>query len=263
MRYSFWLFIILALGFGYVLLDERGHETDNVFRLPVHVPEARFVPTPRPLDFVSAKRHLFRIHDRGVEFYCGCPYAGKRIRLPNECGLRPYRNSSRAMRIEAEHVVPAAVFGRTLPCWSRGGRKTCTGGSDTFRFFEGDLHNLLPVVGEMNGDRSDLYYGEVIGEPRRYGRCDFEIGPNEDGILVAEPRPEIRGWIARISLYMIDKYRMTGVDYRAYNVLVQWAINYPVRDEERMIHDRIAALQGDVNPYVIGTRRPEFRHKTN
>lgn len=34
---------------------------------------------------------------------------------------------------------------------------------------EADLHNLTPAVGELNGDRSNLPYGIVKGEPREYG----------------------------------------------------------------------------------------------
>jgi deoxyribonuclease-1 len=74
-----------------------------------------------------------------------------------------------------------------------------------FRRIEADLHNLTPAVGELNGDRSNLPYGIVAGEPRLYGACNFEIGGKA---RVTEPREEVRGDAARIWLYMADSYKI-------------------------------------------------------
>ncbi|MDO6469820.1 endonuclease [Neptunomonas phycophila] len=38
-----------------------------------------------------------------------------------------------------------------------------------------DLHNLVPSVGELNGDRSNFRFGMIPNEPRAYGQCDFEV----------------------------------------------------------------------------------------
>jgi len=70
-----------------------------------------------------------------------------------------------------------------------------------FRHAEADLHNLFPAAGELNGDRKDKPYGEIPGEERQYGVCDFEV--NTD---TAEPRAEIRGELARAILYMDRTY---------------------------------------------------------
>ena len=66
-----------------------------------------------------------------------------------------------------------------------------------FRAMEAELHNLVPAVGELNADRSDLPYGEVPGEPRAYGACDFEV---VDGVV--EPAIRTRGELTRIYLAM-------------------------------------------------------------
>ena len=38
---------------------------------------------------------------------------------------------------------------------------------------EADLHNLVPAIGEINGDRSNFTFEHIDGEERVYGACDF------------------------------------------------------------------------------------------
>lgn len=33
----------------------------------------------------------------------------------------------------------------------------------------------MPAAGELNVDRSARLYGDILGEDRIYGRCDFEV----------------------------------------------------------------------------------------
>lgn len=101
-----------------------------------------------------------------------------------------------------EHVVPAWEFGHQLQCWQEGGRKGCKN-DPTFNAMESDMMNLVPAVGELNGDRSNFRYGMIEGEPRAYGQCDFEVDFKG---RVAGPRPEVRGDIDRTYFYMAEKY---------------------------------------------------------
>ena len=71
---------------------------------------------------------------------------------------------------------------------------------------EGDLHNLQPAVGEVNGRRSNYSMAMIAGEAREFGQCDVEIADRK-----VEPRPAIRGDIARIYLYMDAAYPGRGV----------------------------------------------------
>jgi hypothetical protein len=51
-----------------------------------------------------------------------------------------------------------------------GGRKNCATNDAVFRQAEGDLNNLVPAVGEVNADRSNLSYGAWAKQPTRiYG----------------------------------------------------------------------------------------------
>jgi len=61
-----------------------------------------------------------------------------------------------------------------------------------------DLHNQVPSIGQVNGDRSNHPYGIVDGEPRKYGACDFEVGGSPK---VAAPNPHISGNAVRTWLY--------------------------------------------------------------
>ena len=111
---------------------------------------------------------------------------------------------------------------------------------------ETDLHNLVPAVGELNGDRSNRPFGMVVGEPRAYGRCDFEV---DFSIDVVEPRPKVRGNIARIYLYLHRVYGMT-MDEQQLQFFKIWDQADPPDDWERERNRRIRAVHGRGNPFV-------------
>src|SRR5690606_17892727 len=116
------------------------------------------------------------------------------------CGYEPRRPGRRARRVEWEHLVPAHTLGGQRPCWRRractdsrgrrfGGRRCCRQRDPEFARMEADLMNLSPEIGELNADRSHFAFGEVPGEARRYGRCDFDVDRDTDTV---EPAPSIR-----------------------------------------------------------------------
>lgn len=211
-----------------------------------------------PSSFSSAKkilaRDLYRDDDR-VTFYCGCrfdeqPISGKpgRTRLTpaaESCGLQPRKNANRAARIEWEHVVPAWEFGHQLQCWQNGGRKAC-GKDPVFRRMEADLYNLVPAVGELNGDRSNYRFGMIEGEPRAYGACDFEVDFKQ---RVAEPPEQVRGDIARTYFYMEDRYGLK-LSRKQRQLFEAWSKMDPVDPVEQRRARSIAAIQGHENPFV-------------
>lgn len=155
------------------------------------------------------------------------------------------------MRIEWEHVVPAEWIATGFGCQDQS-REQCAE-IPGFKKAEADLFNLVPAVGELNVDRSARLYGEINGEKRIYGSCDFEVdktGVGEPHVRgMAEPMESIRGDIARIWFYMADRY---GVVIPAENkaLLDQWAIDDPIDQAEIDRHDRIAASMGWNNKFV-------------
>lgn len=196
-----------------------------------------------------AHRKIY-VNDLQVDYYCGCQYnRSKEVNL-NSCGYKIRKNALRAKRIEWEHVVPASVYGKTEQCWSEGGRKNCGNKSLSFNKFESDLHNLRPVVGEVNGDRSNLPYNIAGENAVSYGQCKFKIDFKSN---VAEPPDEIKGDLARITLYMNDKYDLPYSP--EYIILMKsWAEADPVSEKEKKINALIKAYQGDSNPYIDGIK---------
>ena len=200
---------------------------------------------------------------QGEAFYSGCRYAyqGKKL-LPilETCGYRPRKlvtksghKNARAVRIEWEHVVPAWVFGHQRKSWQADlngdGKKDGRMGykkDPVFVQMEGDLHNLVPAIGELNGDRSNYAFAMIPGEKRAYGAPDFEVDFKARKI---EPRPEIRGDIARIYFYMAKRYKLR-LSKQDIQLLNAWAKQDPVSAWEKEKGRVIAVLQGNFIPYV-------------
>ncbi len=198
-------------------------------------------------NFANAKKVLPEVF-AGMEtdFYCGCPYVKTAVK-PSSCGLQPRKNAARASRIEWEHVVPAWVLGHQRQCWQEGGRSHCADTDPVFEMAEGDLHNLVPAVGEINGDRSNFAYSAWTSNPiPMYGSCRTIIDFKGRR---AQPREEVRGRAARITLYMHETYKL-NLSSQDQKLMCAWAKTYPVDDWERERNIRIIRWQGRGNPLV-------------
>ncbi|PXX50584.1 endonuclease [Aquitalea magnusonii] len=195
-------------------------------------------------DFNGAKRVLPKVFAGMQEdFYCGCAYQGKAVDWLS-CGYVPRKNPERARRIEWEHVVPAWVLGHQRQCWQQGGRKNCSGNDEVYRLAEGDLNNLVPAVGEVNADRSNLSYSAWARQPTRiYGQCGTVV--DFAGKRV-QPREEVRGRAARITLYMHQRYAL-NMSRQDRQLMCAWARQYPVDSWETRRNARIVSLQGEGN----------------
>jgi len=205
-------------------------------------------------DFRYAKKVLPNVYQQDLErdFYCDCSYSGKEIDLKS-CGYVPRKQIVRAKRLEWEHIVPAWVLGHQRACWQKkingklGGRRNCTHNDPIFARAEGDLINLVPSIGEINGDRQNFRYSIWSSNPTPiYGQCQTIIDFKNKRI---QPRKEIRGRIARIQFYMAEQYgiRLTREDKR---IFCAWAREYPVDSWEFERDKRIQKIQGNSNHYV-------------
>ena len=206
-----------------------------------------------PRNFNHAKKVLPRVYaDRESDFYCACPYRGKEMNL-QACGVKPRKQAARAQRLEWEHVVPAWTIGHQRICWQTkingktGGRRHCARTDPEFLRAEGDLVNLVPAVGEINGDRSNYGYSVWTNTPApMYGQCQTIVDFQSRAI---QPRPAIRGEIARIQFYMADMYRLR-LSRQESRLFCAWAKQFPISPWEKLRDSRIVALQGNGNPYV-------------
>jgi len=209
-----------------------------------------------PMTFSKAKKQLQTLYsDHQTSFYCGCEYSPKlkdksktkKRLIPdwNSCGYTPRKQPKRASRIEWEHVVPTHHFGQHMQCWRDGGRKACKK-DKVFKEMEGDMHNLVPAVGEVNGDRSNFKYGMIEGEARVYGSCDAEVDFKGKRF---EPAPSVRGDIARTYFYMSERYNIR-LSKQQRQLFKAWDKLDPIDEWERTKNKRIESIQGNLNPYV-------------
>ncbi len=193
-------------------------------------------------------------------FYCNCkisvePTKQKLIPDTKQCGYQPKSKSTEWM-VNWEHVVPASKFGKNLTCWkekickrnnkSYRGRKCCSEIDDCFIIMEGDVHNLVPSIYELNHDRRDYPYSIIEGEKREYGNCDFEIDSKNK---IVEPKEDIRGDIARIYLYMSWFYKIELTEEEK-KWIQTWNIEDPPTEQEKILNKLKAKFNGNENPFV-------------
>lgn len=214
-------------------------------------------PNETVLSFHKAKKYLAEIHsDHRETLYCGCSFDENGKVDQARCGYVPATEGVRARRMEWEHVVPAHAFGQSFPSWREGHPQCVTQAGKAFRgrpcarkvdiayrAMEADMYNLYPSIGELNERRSNHSMGMIPGEPRSFGACDFEVADRK-----VEPRPEVRGDIARTYLYMDLAYPGRGILSRKNRKLFEaWDEQDPVDRWECERARRIARIQGNVN----------------
>ena len=120
---------------------------------------------------------------------------------------------------------------------------------DQYRLIQADLYNLQPVIGEINGMRSNYKMSIIKGEKRNYGKCDIEFKNK-----LVEPSEKIRGDIARTYFYMAETYpEFIKLSKKELNLFYEWDHNDPVDKWECIRSRLIKNIQGNINN-VIETR---------
>ncbi len=208
-----WIFVLLILGFLYFTrsgLDEQKNTQEKV------------------QDYETARRLLWsRVYsDGGETLYCG-----------ERFGARKGKN------INVEHVLPMSWVTYSLKC---GTRKECRDSNSQFNQIEGDLHNLYPALVSINKVRGSFPFGDISGEKRNYGKCDFEV---DAGKKLVEPRVHVRGEIARAMFYMHAEY---GIAIRPSlgKLLYKWHRQDPPDKMEIRRNGIIEELQGNRNKFI-------------
>ncbi len=86
----------------------------------------------------------------------------------------------------------------------QGGRKACEQ-DPTFAKMEADMFNLVPAVGEVNGDRNNYRYAQAPKNMQytQYGNCKVYTDFKEKRFY---PADYSKGWIARAYLHMSQTY---------------------------------------------------------
>lgn len=238
---------------GTVYLEQDG----DIFEEDVATLDDQILGLQSTASFSKSKRLLgTEIYtEHLIAFYSGCRYRlqdKKFIPVASSCGFTYRKNKARSERIEWEHIVPAWHFGHQLRCWQDGGRLHCRNTNQQFREMEADMHNLVPAIGEINGDRSNYKYSMVANEPRLYGKTvNMEI---EFASSTAEPPENVMGDIARTYFYMADRYQLQISDQQK-KLFIAWNNIDPVDDWEREKNQRVKALQQTENTYITNYKK--------
>jgi endonuclease I len=194
----------------------------------------------RLLGYTAARDSLYAFVDRGdrpaiVDIYAGRVLVGVTTRA-----------SAAANGVNTEHLWPRSRGAELDPALS-------------------DLHHLRTSIEVANAQRSNLPFGLVRGAvlwtspnpgtPTEVSRMGYANGSS--GPLVFEPRPSVRGDIARALLYFHLRYhfdRPAGYSTSNFaqerDLLIQWAKDDPPDSAERARNDAVQRAQGNRNPYI-------------
>lgn len=182
-------------------------------------------------NFLQAKKIAAQIHKENPKtIYCGCTYTDKEINLES-CGYRIHnKKPDRAYRLEWEHVAAAESFGQSFVEWrdaenqpqcpksskNKINRRKCAETNPEFSRMEGDLYNLWPEIGELNGLRNNYTMSELGAEKEavsEFGNCRVKIEvKSENGDSGKfEPQADAKGRVARTLMYMDKAYPNRGI----------------------------------------------------
>lgn len=202
-----------------------------------------------PANFQQAKKNAQVIwNDHRKTFYCGCKYNKHGIIDFKSCSY--YADKHLSKRIGWEHVVPVSWYGKQLACWNEPictskngkkfkGRKCCSKIDKNFKQMESDLHNLVPVIREVNLARKNYHFGEFYAEDEKekyiYNNCNMIV---DDYYRVVEPPDEVKGFIARIHFYMADRYGIK-LSKKQNRLMMGWNDRFPPTEWEKHWNQKV------------------------
>jgi deoxyribonuclease-1 len=213
-----------------------------------------------PKSFQEAKKQAKVIFsDMRKTFYCDCKF-DKQLNVDlNSCDYVPRKNKKRASRVEWEHIVPAENFGKGMQskCWiepicekkngkSYKGRSCCLKVDEDFQKMHNDLHNLVPAIGEVNGDRSNFRFSTLESSDYTYGNCNFKISFKNRKV---EPDDEVKGTVARAYLYFNQHYKMK-LSKQQRKLFMSWNEEFPPKQWEIDWDMKIFKIQGNHNSFI-------------
>lgn len=225
------------------------------------------------------KNKIYNTTDSQYGFYSQCSYESKLVESEKKkdsnkkpklkyklvvdkesCNYTPRKaKNKRSNYIEWEHIVPAHAFGHGLTCWNTGndkcyskkkdkfyqGRRCCNKVSKNFKLMQADLYNIVPAIGEINGDRKNFSFTQLSGEPRVYGSVDFEVDFKARKV---EPPEYSKGQIARTYLYFKKTYDLR-ISKKQMKLYKAWNKQYPITTKEKLIYQKIEKIQGNKFSY--------------
>lgn len=178
--------------------------------------------------------------------YCACEIKGKSIDLES-CGYKIQSNKNRAIKREAEHVVPAEAFGNAFSEWRNPNQycqgktgRACAKSNPKFNAMEGDIYNLYPEIGELNGLRSNYSMAQLTSSSRDFGGCGVKLSDRK-----FEPEDLAKGSVARTYMHMDTRYPGFGIiSDKNQKLFAAWDKLYPVTKMECVRWKALSAYAG-------------------
>ncbi len=181
--------------------------------------------------------------DEVRDIYCG-------VRFPVE-----EKNNGKGHKstdwMSIEHAMPAQAMAISLGCLNR---KECPSDPDVgekFDHAEADMHNMWPALRKLNSSRGKRKLAEIEGDepfPVEIGQKTFQCDFENNGEYV-EPRPQVRGNLARSIFYMCSEYGF-AVPKEMMPFLRAWNREDPPTPAERRRAEWIAEQQGTRNKFI-------------
>jgi|GEM_PF-3070782 len=251
------LLVIIALGFGFSLWadDDCLYPTLNGLKGDAILDELHeLIKDHTVLDYFRIRADQSRVDvvdGRVIDMYSNCNFSAsddycKDVEADDDC-----------ICYNREHTLPKSWWGHDEnnpePMYT-------------------DLYHVVPTCANANYSRSNLPYGELDGDAAwENGFSKVGKGSSLGNVTdVFEPNARYKGDIARIYFYMVTCYRDKNfaqaagtwffkysskgvVSFRSNKVkalLMKWHRNDAVSEEERRRAQRVAAIQGNHNPFV-------------
>lgn len=210
-----------------------------------------------PLTFGQSKKILLSLYrENPFTFYCECPFNQQGF-VTESSGYLPESITDDLLRLEWEHIVPASLLGRSLPCWSGYGcdlsrmsaRQCCQKTSREFNLREANLYNIVPALKLSNRQRSNFRPGVIANKKNAIRLCQMFIDKKK---RIFEPDDALKGFIARTYLRLSSIYDFKISDKERL-LFQQWDVLYPKGDWEKRREVLIEEIystnqyQGDIN----------------
>lgn len=125
------------------------------------------------------------------------------------------------------------------------GRKCCQKTDAQYRQAEGELYNLWPSVGLINGKRSN-YRAAIIEDKRAVFGCNIAI---DSQTRKMEPPDRAKGILARASLFMAD-YHHVKLGKTQRQLFMTWNRQFPPDEWERIWAKQVEKVEGYPNPWI-------------
>lgn len=204
-----------------------------------------------------SKKELKQIYfDNGQNrtFHCGCSFDKIQQVSPQICaqGAKSGKKIRKRKLLGWIHAVPVATFAKPLKCWQeslcrRGrqsgdnGARCCNVVSQKFKKREADMHNLFPALALL--DSGEMESAPLFGGLREYKFCSAKSKP------ALNPRPGVRGDIARAYFYMSRQYKL-AIAHELEDRLRTWHLEDPPDTWEEERNTEIEIVQGNRNPFI-------------